>query len=100
MPKHNMPYCDESTNPGNGWRTPEPKPEFAGYHRYPLKPEVGHMGGSFEVFYVNVEHVQHSAEPTQVGWYWWSCFPGCLPDSDPCGPFPTAEGAYLDAIGD
>lgn len=22
-------------------------------------------------------------------WYWWSCFPGCLPDSDPIGPFAT-----------
>lgn len=22
-----------------------------------------------------------------AGWYYWYCFPGCLPDSDPIGPF-------------
>ena len=27
------------------------------------------------------------------GWYWWSCFPGCLPDSDPIGPFDTEAAA-------
>lgn len=26
-------------------------------------------------------------------YYWWSCFPGCLPDSDPIGPFDTYEDA-------
>ena len=27
------------------------------------------------------------------GWYYWYCFPGCLPDSDPIGPFATADEA-------
>lgn len=31
------------------------------------------------------------------GWYWQSCFPGCLPDSDPIGPFETEEAALADA---
>lgn len=31
------------------------------------------------------------------GWYWWSCFPGCLPDSDPIGPFATEAEALADA---
>jgi hypothetical protein len=31
------------------------------------------------------------------GHYWQSCFPGCLPDSDPIGPFETAEEALADA---
>lgn len=30
------------------------------------------------------------------GWYWWSCHPGCLPDSDPRGPFDTEQDALLD----
>ena len=30
-------------------------------------------------------------------WYWWSCFPGCLPDSDPVGPFDTEQAAIDDA---
>ena len=30
-------------------------------------------------------------------WYWQSCFPGCLPDSDPFGPFETEAAALADA---
>jgi hypothetical protein len=33
----------------------------------------------------------------EPGWYWWPCFPGCLPDSDPVGPFDTEEEALADA---
>lgn len=31
------------------------------------------------------------------GFYWWSCFPGCLPDGDPVGPFETEAEALEDA---
>ena len=31
------------------------------------------------------------------GWYWWACFPGCMPDSDPIGPFQTEAEALEDA---
>lgn len=31
------------------------------------------------------------------GWFWHSCFPGCLPDSDPVGPFQTKAEALADA---
>lgn len=31
------------------------------------------------------------------GYYWWSCFPGCMPDSEPNGPFTTAAEALADA---
>lgn len=31
------------------------------------------------------------------GWFWWTCFPGCMPDSDPFGPFKTKEEALADA---
>lgn len=31
------------------------------------------------------------------GFYWWSCFPGCLPDSDPTGPFATEALAIANA---
>ena len=36
----------------------------------------------------------HKYEP---GWYWWGCFPGCMPDSEPMGGFETASEALLDA---
>jgi hypothetical protein len=32
------------------------------------------------------------------GWYYWYCSPGCLPDSDPCGPFETEEKAHDEII--
>jgi len=31
------------------------------------------------------------------GWFWQSCFPGCLPDGDPIGPFATRAEALADA---
>ncbi len=33
----------------------------------------------------------------QGGWFWCSCFPGCLPDSDPMGPFASYAEALSDA---
>jgi len=40
---------------------------------------------------------EHTGNLTEAGWYWWSCFPGCLPDSDPFGPFDTEAEALADA---
>ena len=34
------------------------------------------------------------------GWYWWSCFPGCLPDGPANGPFATHAKALADAQSD
>ncbi len=31
------------------------------------------------------------------GWYWWTCLPGCLPDSSAMGPFATQREALADA---
>lgn len=31
------------------------------------------------------------------GFYWWSCFPGCLPDGDAEGPFPSLARAWESA---
>src|SRR5687767_4690431 len=36
-------------------------------------------------------------EGIKGGWFWQSCFPGCLPDSDPVGPFATKAEALEDA---
>ena len=35
--------------------------------------------------------------PNEAGFYWHSCFPGCMPDSDPFGPFDTEAEALKDA---
>lgn len=34
-----------------------------------------------------------------AGFYWWTCSPGCLPDSEANGPFATEEEANEDAGG-
>ena len=39
-------------------------------------------------------------DPLQSGWYYWFCLPGCLPDSDPIGPFDTEALALDDARDD
>jgi hypothetical protein len=33
----------------------------------------------------------------ESGWWYWYCFPGCLPDSDPIGPFASEDEALTDA---
>jgi hypothetical protein len=55
----------------------------------------------------DVEVFQGSDYPIEPGdegeplepekWYYWYCFPGCLPDSDPFGPFDSEEEALADA---
>ena len=49
-----------------------------------------------EVFYAD-DLVNEDGETLPAGWYWWPCFPGCLPDSDPTGPFDTEGEALADA---
>jgi hypothetical protein len=53
------------------------------YHTF--KDSEGNQFGSFEVWQDN------------EGWHWQACFPGCLPDGEPMGPFDTEEEAIEDA---
>ena len=34
-----------------------------------------------------------NGEPVEEGWYYWFCYPGCLPDSDAFGPYKTEQEA-------
>lgn len=43
------------------------------------------------------ESARRDAAKSLAGWYWHSCFPGCLPDGEPNGPFDSAEAAETDA---
>lgn len=49
---------------------------------------IGEEGpyGSFEVYW------------NGDGWCWHTCFPGCMPDGDPSGPFDSSDEAYRDAL--
>lgn len=57
----------------------------------PLREADPHALPDVEVFY------QAEEEP---GWYFWFCFPGCLPDSDPIGPYRTKRAAIAAARGE
>ncbi len=60
-----------------------------------------------EVFWINPHDELHKeAESVEAvligqepGWYYWFCFPGCLPDSEPIGPFVSYKEALSDARG-
>lgn len=58
------------------------------YHEF--TNETGETYGSFELF-------REEELPALIGWYWQACFPGCLPDGDPRGPFETEQDAITDA---
>lgn len=53
---------------------------------------------TLEVFYAaDGEMPDHEdGEPREAGWYAWICLPGCLPDSDPFGPYDSEEEAVED----
>lgn len=55
-----------------------------------------------EVFYNDPANggLWHDGEPLPAGWYFWFCFPGCLPDSDPDGPYGTEAEALAKAQDD
>lgn len=69
----------------------------------PTRENDPHALPDVEVFYhdgddtVEFEDGSESHFGMTTGWYWWSCFPGCLPDGDPNGPFESAEDAVEDA---
>jgi hypothetical protein len=73
---------------------------------YQFEPTEGDPFGSFEVFYTGVGECTDLAKieiaaavpaedriTYQPGWYWWACFPGCMPDGDPEGPFQSEDAA-------
>ncbi len=77
------------------------------YHQFQTEDtEEGYdTTGSFEVFHKSNEEATWTDEDgeqhtTGAGWYWWPCFPGCLPDGDPIGPFGTEEEAINNAQGE
>ncbi len=66
-----------------------------------------HALPDLEVFYMSNQEIRDAGsdscwydddgEPLDKGWYDWFCFPGCLPDSEPMGPFRSEETALADA---
>jgi hypothetical protein len=68
---------------------------MAGYHQFHAE-ETQEPYGSFEVFWY-ADGEKNGDEDCPPGWYWWSCFPGCMPDSAKSGPFASSMQAHKDA---
>ena len=78
---------------------------FAGYHSFhselrDLNPDEPGTG-SLEVFFADAGELWKQDDENESantgGWYWWACFPGCLPDGEPSGPFGSSRDALEDA---
>lgn len=74
----------------------------AGFHQF--HNEDGEAYGSFEVFYDDADdaglgprNFNADGTPVELGWYWWPCQPGCLPEGEATGPFDTSTHAWIDA---
>lgn len=76
---------------------------YAGYHQFHME-ETQEPHGSFEIFWHDMNSSlavtedgtdEHEAWPS--GWYWHACFPGCMPDGEPSGPFASSRQALEDA---
>jgi hypothetical protein len=63
----------------------------------PDRADDPHALPDVEVFHSNWYDEPDDDEHLESGWYWWSCFPGCLPDGEPNGPFATEAEALADA---
>lgn len=50
-----------------------------------------------EVFYHDGLPVVEDEPAAEAGWYWHTCFPGCLPEGDASGPFDSEDDAITDA---
>ena len=74
-----------------------------GYHEFHMD-KTRETHGSFEVFWDDADTVNGhdrnydgEGEPVTPGWYWWACFPGCIPDGEANGPFASSSQAHEDA---
>ena len=77
----------------------------AGFHCF-HDEETQEKYGSFEVFWDDDDtpkwggdprNYDGNGEPVKPGWYWWACYPGCLPEGEPSGPFATSSQAHENA---
>ena len=56
-----------------------------------------------EVYFLSTSAIQQEGltdedgDQLEEGWYWQAGFPGCMPDGEPNGPFPTQADALADS---
>jgi len=71
------------------------------YYSNRAREQDPHALPDVEVFYAKAGELRlEECGANAPGWYWWHCFPGCLPDSEPMGPYDTESDALADARDD
>lgn len=64
------------------------------FYSDPSREADPHALPNCEVFYVAQGEMENEeGEHLAPGFYWWACFPSCLPDGDPMGPYATEQEA-------
>ena len=82
-------YTDETRE-----ADPHAMPDAESFYVSPLDAAY-----NLDAFFL-LENLDHDDRAiTEPGWYWWSRFPDCLPESDAWGPWPTEAAAIKDARG-
>ncbi len=74
------------------------------FYSNPNRASEPHALPNAEVFFINDraaklarDRVEFAdTELTEPGWYYWFCFPGCLPDGSANGPY-ESEREAIDA---
>jgi hypothetical protein len=68
----------------------DPKRHTAYEPLYDIDPQTG---ASVEIFHADRVVAESFGTPS-AGWFWWSCYSGCLPHDRPAGPFASSYLAY------
>ena len=55
------------------------------------------QGGEVECPSCGRQSARRTATRARSAWWYWFCLPGCMPDSEPFGPFATEAEALDDA---
>jgi hypothetical protein len=67
------------------------------FYSDPSREADPHALPDAEAFYVSQKEIDANGDwadnYTGQGWYYWFCFPGCMPDSEVYGPFDTEADA-------
>jgi hypothetical protein len=64
----------------------------------PLYDIDAQTGASVEIFYAD-RAMAMAFGTSDVGWFWWTCRAGSLPDRPPTGPFANSYLAYRNFAG-
>ena len=73
------------------------------YYSEPERETDAHALPDVEVFEIWTDGkpspilVDEDGATLPPGWYYWYCLPGCLPDSEPYGPYDSEEEALAEA---